>query len=125
VSAGTPLLRLDEVATPGVCTVEYGDGKAFTFVVNAGREDALLTQTDPGELAAWWKPVAVEVVPADEAARQLAGGGGWAVGSLLVGLAVLLLLLETFLVHYLCPRVNPATAEGVVHRRGLLRPTAR
>jgi len=122
-TAGTPLLRLDEAATPGVYTVEYGDGKSFPFVVNAGREDALLTAGRPGGAGGgWWKPVAVEVLQADEAARQLAGGGGWALGPFFVALAVLLLLLETFLVHHLCPRVNPATAEGIVHRRGLLRP---
>jgi hypothetical protein len=40
----------------------------------------------------------------------------------LLGLAAALLLLETFFVHWLCPRANPTLAEVVVHKRGLLKP---
>jgi hypothetical protein len=120
---GTALLRLDEAAVPGVWTVEYA-GKSFSFVVNAGREDALLTPASATELLAWWRPLDAEVAPADEMARSFTTGGGQALVPWLVGTAVLLLLLETFLVHYLCPRVNPTAATVIVHRRGLLRRTA-
>jgi Aerotolerance regulator N-terminal/von Willebrand factor type A domain len=123
LGGNTPLLHLDEAAEPGVYSVEYGEGKAFDFVVNAGREDSLLTAADPVELAAWWKPVEVEVLSADKASDRLAARGQelrpW-----LIGLAVALLLLETFLVHYLCPRVHPTVAAATVKRRGLLRPMA-
>jgi hypothetical protein len=42
----------------------------------------------------------------------------------LAAAAGLVLLGEMFLVHRVCPRLNPGVAEPVVQRRGLPRPPA-
>jgi hypothetical protein len=120
---GQTLLRLPEVTEPGIYHVERSTGKPFAFVVNAGRGDSVLTPTDPAILTEWWQPVAFEVLGAEAAGERLArSDSGLRLWPALLGLAAVLLLLEMFFVHRLCPRVNPTVAAVVVHRRGLLRP---
>jgi hypothetical protein len=124
---GQTLLLLDTVSRPGVYRVERRDGatKGLSFVVNAARGDSVLTPVDAQILAAWWKPVPLEVVNADEANQRLAGESRpFLLWPWLVFLAAMLLLTEMYFVHRLCPRVNPTVTENVVHKRGLLRPAA-
>jgi von Willebrand factor type A domain/Aerotolerance regulator N-terminal len=120
---GRTLLQLREVTEPGVYRVERSSGKSFAFVVNVGRGDSVLTPADPAILTQWWQPAAFEVVSPDIASKRLSlADPSLPLWPALVGLAALLLLLETYFVHRLCPRVNPTVADVVVHRRGLLRP---
>jgi len=120
---GQTLLRLPEVTEAGLYRVERSAGKSFAFVVNVGRGDSMLTPTDPAILTEWWQPAAFEVIGAEAAAERLARSEtGFRLWPVLLGVAALLLMLEMFFVHRLCPRVNPTVAEVVVHRRGLLRP---
>lgn len=123
-SGSPPQLHLDELAVPGIYTVERDGGESTRFVVNVGHEDSLLVSAEPQELAAWWQPASLNVASVNDATRELVRGGSPVLWQWLIGLAVGLLLLETFLVHYLCPRVNPAAAEVLVNRSGLLRPVA-
>jgi hypothetical protein len=124
-SKGRTLLRLNEVSQPGVYRVERKGGgtKGFPFVVRVGPGDSVLTPMDGMTLKKWWRPVSFEVVSADAAGEELLPQGGrFVLWPWLVLLAGLLLLAEMYFVHRLCPRVNPATAGSVVHKRGLLRP---
>jgi hypothetical protein len=120
---GQTLLQLNEVTEPGVYRLERSSGKLGAFVVNVGRGDSVLTPTDPAILTQWWQPAAFEVLGPEAASKRLSlADTSLPLWSILVGLAALLLMIETYLVHRLCPRVNPTVAEVVVHRRGLLRP---
>lgn len=121
---GRTFFRLEAVVEPGTYRVERSAvaGKDFIFVVNVGRGDCILAPTDVQTLGKWFEPAVLEVVdPNAEAPRLAAGPSELALWPWLIGLAGMLLLAETFLVHWLCPRVNPALATVVVHRRGLLR----
>jgi hypothetical protein len=125
-AGGRNLLRLGPLADPGVYRVERPDasGKSFPFVVNVGTSDSTLTPADPATLTAWFEPVTLGVLDPEAASMQLARSTSevtlwpW-----LVGLGGVMLILEMFFVHWLCPRMNPALASVVVHRRGLLRQT--
>lgn len=122
--SGRTLLRLEEVTQPGVYRVERPTASSpeVIFVVNVGRGDSVLTPMDTTALAKWWEPATFEVMTPDAALRHLAPTERTDLWPWLVALAGLLLLVETFLVHWLCPRINPAVAETIVRRRGLLRP---
>jgi hypothetical protein len=123
-AAGRTMLRLEEVTQPGVYRVERATAGTpeATFVVNVGRGDSVLTPMDTAALAKWWEPSTFESMSPDAALRQVAPSERRDLWPWLVALAGLLLLVETFLVHWLCPRVNPAVTEAIVRRRGLLRP---
>ncbi len=121
---GRTLLRLDGLAEPGVYRVERaGSAPGFAFVVNVGRGDSVLTPPDGKTLAAWWQPASFEIIGAEAFAEGPgATASRFVVWPWLIVAAGLLFLAEMFFVHRLCPRVNPAVAEAVVHKRGLLRP---
>jgi hypothetical protein len=121
---GRAFVRLHAVAEPGIYRVERSSSpdRNLTFVVNAGAGDSVLAPTDSTALAAWFEPVPLEVIDPEAATARLA----WSTTEItlwpwLVGLAGVLLIAEMFFVHWLCPRMNPALANVVVHRRGLLR----
>jgi len=122
---GRTLLRLNEVSQPGVYRVERkgGSAKGFAFVIHVAPGDSVLTPMDGKTLTKWWRPVSFDVLTADAAGEELLPKGGrFVLWPWLVLLAGLLLLAEMYFVHRLCPRVNPATAGSVVHKRGLVRP---
>ena len=120
---GQPVLRMPPLPLAGVYRVKRSSGKESSFVVNVGRGDSVLTPLDAAILAQWWRPVPCEVRGPDDAARRLdQSGSALPLWPWLVGLGAVLLLLETYFVHRLCPRANPTTAQNIVHRRGLLRP---
>jgi hypothetical protein len=120
---GRTILRLPAVDEPGVYRVEpTGRGeKSFSFVVQVGRGDSVLTPLDGPTLQKWWEPAACDFAAPDAFRQTLAAGQGrlplWPI---LVALAGLMLLAEMFFVHWLCPRVNPSIVESVVHKRRIL-----
>ena len=114
VAAGRTMLRLEEATQPGVYRVERAAaGRDVTFVVNVGRADSVLTPMDAAALTKWWEPADFEVIGPDAARARLAPTDRWNLWPWLVALAGVLLLLELWLVHRLCPRVNPAVVEIV------------
>lgn len=124
--AGRSVMRLDGLPEPGVYHVK-ADGEAAaaeTFVVQAGRGDSALTPIDSDTLRNWWRPAEIEIVAADAATKGAAiASQRAALWPALVALACIVLLAEMFLVHWLCPRMNPGVVAPVVPRRGLFRPT--
>src|SRR5205814_6264297 len=123
-AGGRTLLRLEGVSEPGVYRVERTEpAKNFSFVVNVGRGDSVLSPMDTAALGQWFAPQSFEVLTPDAVGGALGSGARPVVlWPWLMGLAAGLLLLETFFVHWLCPKANPKLADVVVHRRGLLRP---
>lgn len=120
--SGRTLLRLGPVQEAGIYRVEAEGGDvepALSFVVQVGRGDSVLTPTDAAMLKKWWDPVALEIASPDAAVKAPAGQGRIALWPWLTALACAALLAEMFLVHWLCPRMNPGVATPVVPRRGV------
>jgi hypothetical protein len=109
-------LRLDTVSQPGIYRVERaGNGKSFSFVVQVGRGDSVLSPMDSGALKKWWEPADFEMLTPEALTQSLgAPSDRSALWPWLVVLAGLALLAEMFFVHWLCPRVNPDVVSSVV-----------
>jgi hypothetical protein len=121
--AGRGVLGLEDATETGVYRVERAGKDDVVFAVNADPSASPLTPMDTRTLEQWWAPAAVEFLSAEDAARRFGGGtSGFPLWPALILAACLLLLVETIYVYRLCPRLNPAVAESVVSRRGLLRP---
>ncbi len=120
---GRDVIRLDNVQTPGIYRVDVaGDPSGSrVFVVNAGRGDSVLTPTDPTLLKKWWEPANVEIASADaiQSGHAIANFGRVKLWPWLVALACLVFIAEMYLVHRLCPRMNPGVVAPVVPRRGI------
>jgi len=123
VSAKT-FLHLNQTAEPGVYRVERTvSEKNFEFVVNVGRGDSVLVPMDQATLKQWWSPATFEALDAETAAQRFEPQGShWVLWPLLIFLAGVLLLVETYVVHYVCPRVNPKVVDSVVPYRGIMQP---
>jgi hypothetical protein len=123
---GKRLLHLADTARPGVYQVQKANGeKSFSFVVNVGGGDSALTPMDAAVLRQWWTGAGFEILSADDAAQRFATQAtGLPVWPLLLVLAGLALLVETYVVHRLCPKVNPEVVDSVVPQRGMLRPVS-
>jgi hypothetical protein len=120
--AGRTIVRLDALQHPGIYRVESSDLSAqpHTFVVQAGRGDSVLTPIDPAALRKWWEPTNVEMLSADAVTKGVViKSDRMALWPWLVGLACLVFIAEMFLVHWLCPRMNPGVVAPVVPRRGM------
>lgn len=99
---------------------------AIEFVVQASRADSNLTSIDLPTLKKWWEPANVELIAGDNnTVSQVADAGRVMLLPWLALLAAGILLLEMFFVHWLCPRMNPATIESRTSRDGLLKPVNR
>ncbi|MGE0608135.1 MAG: VWA domain-containing protein [Pirellulales bacterium] len=143
-AAGRTLLRLDEPPETGFFTIEptgtmsspstepagTADDLAenaptapITFVVNAGRGDSRLQPLVAESLRQWWQPADLQVEqPSAVAAVATGHDGRLALEPWLIALASLVLLAEMFLVHWLCPRINPALSSSHKRRRGFVPP---
>lgn len=112
------LLRLPSQDEPGVYEVRAGK-LTLPFVVEVGAGDSVLTPADPALLRQWWQPSNLEIVKTegDSASMPAERMPLW---PLVLAIASLLLLAETFIATWLCPKATPAVAHGIVHRRGLL-----
>jgi hypothetical protein len=124
ILGGKRFLHLADTAQPGVYQVQKSGGeKGFSFVVNVGGGDSALAPMDAAALAKWWMPAAFEIIQPEEAARRFdTAAEHWTLWPALLFLGGLLLLGETYVVHRLCPKVNPAVVDSVVPQRGILRP---
>ena len=121
-AGGRNLLRLGPLGTGRLSRrTARRHRQELPFVVNVGTADSTMTAADPATLTSWFAPATIDVLDADAAAKQLAGTAELTLWPWLVGLAGIVLIAEMFFVHWLCPRMNPALASVVVHRRGLLR----
>lgn len=125
VGRGTRV-TLPPLQEPGVYQVRRdgvkngtADVGATSFVVQVGRGDSAIVPLDMEVVKSWWQPAPVEVVRAEAVGNRLTEGPAslvvWA-----VLLAALLFVVETLVVHRLCPKMNPRVAESVVKRRPIV-----
>jgi hypothetical protein len=127
-TAGGTFLRLDGPMEAGFYEVlptsaGTGDKPPLWFVVQPSRDESALAPVDPDTLRAWWSPATMELVkPSSFASAIAASDGRLALEPWLLLLAGLVFLAETFLVHWLCPRINPALAAAPARRRGFVAP---
>lgn len=122
---GQPVVRLDGLHEPGVYRLfsTGPGGRTLNVAVNASRAGSGLTPMDSKVLQEWWAPTALEILGADTATQMWQPtAASWPLWPALLCLAALLLWAEMVYAYWLCPRVNPAIAGSVVHRRGILRP---
>jgi hypothetical protein len=113
-------LRLPPQNEPGIYQVHWrGEERALSFVVQLGPGDSVLSTMDPTVLGQWWQPANLEIVKAEPGASGLPMER-FPLWPLLLVVASVLLLAETFIATWLCPRSTPAVAHGIVHRHGLL-----
>lgn len=133
-STAGSILKLDGLSEPGFYSVVpasldaqsasgTGTEGTVTFVVQPSRDESSLQPINEDLLASWWKPAKLEIMkPAAMSSALSAGAGRINLEPWLIMLAGLVLLAEMFLVHWLCPRVNPALAASRTHRRGFVPP---
>ncbi len=95
----------------------------LTFVVQPSRSESALEPMDPETLRSWWTPAKLELVKPSSVEPSLAANDGrvmfepW-----LVLVAAFVFLAEMFLVHWLCPQMNPALTASSGRRRGFVAP---
>lgn len=95
----------------------------LTFVVQPSRFESALEPVDPETLRSWWSPAKFEVVkPASVETALAAADGRLMLEPWLVLAAALVFLAEMFLVHWLCPQINPVLAASSGRRRGFVAP---
>lgn len=118
-------LSLSSADESGFYRIESPDGSAadVTFVVQPGRGDSRLEPFDAEKFRAWWSPVEIKVERAENsAANPRASDQRVAWEPWLVALACLLFVMEMFLAHWMCPRMNPALSTSHHRRRGFVAP---
>jgi hypothetical protein len=78
---------------------------------------------DTALLQRWWEPADFAVIPADALKQHLdAESSRSALWPWLLLLAGLVLLVEMYFVHRLCPQANPKLVTNLVALRGMARP---
>ncbi len=102
---------------PGVYHVRHGGVAAHEtlFTVQVSRGDSVVTPIDHELQRAWWREATCELVNGDSlntpALDNRASLVTWA-----ILLAALVFMVETLLVHRLCPQMNPPLATSIVRR---------
>jgi hypothetical protein len=95
----------------------------ISFVVQPSRTESALGPIDSDTLRSWWEPANFELSkPSSFDTVSGATNGRVALEPWLVFLAGLVFLAEMFLVHWLCPRINPVLAAASGRRRGFVAP---
>jgi hypothetical protein len=121
--AGRSLLSF-EATEAGIYELERDDSH-LRLVVQPGRGDSLLAPMDTPTLRQWWEPADCEVIRGDYLREHLQSeGGGHGLWPWLLLAAAMVLLLEMYLVHRLCPQANPKLVQNIVTRHGSSQPSS-
>ena len=114
--AGQSVVQLRPQTEAGIYDVSY-EGESgpvsFPFVVQPGENDSLFLVADEKTLRSWWQPAEVKFYRPDPQSGSIDLGISrvlfepW-----MIFLACAVLLGEMFLVHRLCPKMNPGVAGG-------------
>ena len=112
--AGTrTLLRVGLLWRAGVYQVLRNGEPEFSFVLHPGQADSDLRPTEPDVLNRLWAESDFETISHDAAIKGNAKEKRRNLAHWVVALCALLLLIEMYLVHRLCPRMNPRTVRPV------------
>jgi hypothetical protein len=121
---GRTVLLIDQVSELGVYKVQMPDLKEkepIAFVVQAGRGDSNLEVNKSDQLRAWWAPDKLMIMRADEQGKLPALVDRALLWPWFIGAACLMMLLEMFLVHKLCPKMNPGITQSAIADHGFFR----
>jgi hypothetical protein len=121
---GRTVLMVDQISELGVYKIQMPDTpekEPIAFVVQAGRGDSNLEVNKSDQLRAWWAPDKLSVIRADEQGKLPALSDRMLLWPIFIGLATLMLLLEMFLVHKLCPKMNPGITQSAIADHGFFR----
>lgn len=121
------LVRFDGVNVPGVYNILNPAGKSVTtFITHAGLRDSRITSADAQMIREWWEPAALTLrTPQDAIVDIQSKTATVKLWPWLIALGGLLLLIEMFLVHRLCPRMNPTLATSVIEtHKGIIAPVS-
>ncbi|MCE9605997.1 MAG: BatA domain-containing protein [Planctomycetia bacterium] len=92
------------------------------FVVQVDRADSTLVPVAEELIRTWWEPARCEFTTAaaviEAPGRDQISLVGWA-----ALLAASLLTIEMFVVHRMCPKMNPQSAESIVRRQSIVSTT--
>ena len=115
-AAGGWEVQVDEARQPGVHVLAYrraGERVERMIPVQTGRRDSAWSPADPTLAQRWWKPATFETVAgADWERQEESGPARFELDALLMILAVLLLGMEFFWAHWVCPRIEARVASG-------------
>jgi len=107
------LLRVGLLWHAGVYQVLRNGESEFSFVLQPGRGDSDLRSTEPAVLDRLWAEANFETISYDAVIQGNANDQRRNLAHWVVAVCTLLLLIEMYFVHRLCPRMNPRTAEPV------------
>ena len=113
---GRTFVRLDNVSQAGVFRIIPGGDTSRTvpLIIRPGLTDSVPTPIDTELLGSWWAPADFSVVNADSELELLSKTTHLRLSPWFMCLACLLLLAEMYLVHRLCPHLNPAVTTMLV-----------
>ena len=114
---GRTFVRLDNISQAGVFHIIPGGdtSRAVPLIIRPGLSDSIPTPIDTELLGSWWAPADFAVVNADSELEQLSKATHLTLSPWLMCLACLLFIAEMYLVHRLCPRLNPAVTTMLVN----------
>ncbi len=120
---GRMVLLIDQVTELGVYRIQMPDTdkEPIAFVVQAGRGDSNLEVNKSDQLRAWWAPDKLSIVRADEQGKVPSLNNRMLLWPIFIAAACLMLLLEMFLVHKLCPKMNPGITQSAIADHGFFR----
>lgn len=119
------MVRLDGVRMPGVYNMLDASGQQVTtFIAQADANDSRITSADTQIIRQWWEPASLTVLTPGDAVRAIQNKtASVKLWPWLIALGGLLLIVEMYLVHYLCPRMNPTLATSVIEtHKGIIAP---
>ena len=120
--AGQVVMRLDSVRESGIYTVEIaGSAEKAVFTVQPSRVDSPLTGMNPDLLRQFWAPASLELIAEEDFSEKALAANRenrLLIWPWLIGVGCVVMIAEMFLVHWVCPRLNPSVAEaGPAKRR--------
>ena len=124
------IARLDVADEAGVYSLRASgeDGSVdLSFVVHVGRGDSTVAKPDADTLRSWWGGASFEITHPDPSAspERAAATGRVLLWPWLFAFAALVLLVEMYFVHRLCPVMNPTVATSTVAKHGIMAPTSK
>lgn len=124
------IARLDAAEEAGVYSLRANGESGsvvLNFVVHAGRGDSTVAKSDADTLRSWWGGASFEIVHPDPgtAPEQAIATGRVLLWPWLFVFAALVLLVEMYFVHRLCPVMNPAVTTSTVAKHGIMAPTSK
>jgi hypothetical protein len=119
-AAGGWEVQVDQVRRPGLYTLAYRRGGARVervIPVQTGRRDSAWVSADSALLQRWWKPASFETVAGADWERHAAEAPRFEIDAWLMLLALLVLCVEFFWAHWICPRVESRLSASP-HKEG-------